>query len=555
MKVHPISVLKHGRKARSKQIIRSNVQFVYPAVRRNGFASEKRTEVWYFRHPLGLWRSPRDLCNENGTSYFLPFNEPEPYNSMNLGGGSQCPTATSREDKSRSKRARPVWTSKHQRNAVLTKNSSQTNANKRMQKLARQIPRRLNPKVVKRRLLPSFQQSPVKDVKYYIGKRQETLVLTEMERFFRETRVNSETRRPFNDRFFIEDRQRLDKYESALAVPSFDEASQRKKEIDDEEEHLRWSSRNLNNNENKTMSRALMAKKLGCGGTAGILSRTLTAPCDRLRILMMTSVDGLGVQGAISTATNGGVSRLWMGNGVNCLKVAPEMSIKLLSFDLVKDKIAQDPTKVSVGERFVAGGVAGVLSQLSIYPMEVVKTRLAMSGPGEINGMADCMRQTFLQGGYRAFYAGVGPSIVGIIPYAAIDLSLNSLLKDICMEYYAQYRKKKHGEMTSSSATALSVPLLLGCGMVSSGTATILTFPLNVIRTKARATGEPFGAVLGMLQSQGWRAFYRGLVPCLAKVLPATSISYAAYEYLGGAWERSMSVALAEDNRKRIEYR
>jgi solute carrier family 25 phosphate transporter 23/24/25/41 len=273
----------------------------------------------------------------------------------------------------------------------------------------------------------------------------------------------------------------------------------------------------------------IVSKKIGCGGAAGCVSRTFTAPMDRIRVIMMTSGERMGIRSALTTATSGGgVSKLWMGNGVNCLKITPEMAIKLLSFDLIKNKIAHDPTNVSASERFMAGGMAGVISQLSIYPLEVVKTRLSIAAPGEVIGMTQCARQTLAQGGYRAFYAGVGPSVVGIIPYAAIDLSLNSILKDFAAEYLQQAKQET------------SVPVLLGCGMASSGTAAVLTFPLNVIRTKAQATGEPVGQVLRMLKSQGWRAFYRGLVPCLAKVLPATSISYATYEYLGGAWDKAV---------------
>jgi solute carrier family 25 phosphate transporter 23/24/25/41 len=94
----------------------------------------------------------------------------------------------------------------------------------------------------------------------------------------------------------------------------------------------------------------LVAKKLGCGGAAGCISRTVTAPIDRIRILMMTSVERLGIQGAVTTATTGGFTKLWMGNGVNCLKITPEMALKLLSFDMIKNQITQDPTNVSVTE-------------------------------------------------------------------------------------------------------------------------------------------------------------------------------------------------------------
>mmetsp|Transcript_28122 Transcript_28122/g.46569 ORF Transcript_28122/g.46569 Transcript_28122/m.46569 type:complete len:519 (-) Transcript_28122:299-1855(-) len=286
-------------------------------------------------------------------------------------------------------------------------------------------------------------------------------------------------------------------------------------------------------NENPSSFVQAASKKLGCGGLAGALSRTMTAPIDRVRVLMMTTsgTEPLGMQRAIAAASTGGYTRLWMGNGVNCLKIAPEVGIKLLAFDSIKNKIAQDPTNVSVAERFFAGGAAGMMAQMTVYPLETLKTRLSGAAAGETLSMTECARKTIAQGGYRALYAGLGPSIVGIIPYAAIDLSLNSVIKEHAAEYLQQAKQES------------SVPLLLGCGMASSGTAAVLTFPLNVIRTKAQVSGDSFGRVVQSLQSQGWRSFYRGLVPCLAKVLPATSISYAAYEYLGGAWDKTTIAA------------
>ena len=269
------------------------------------------------------------------------------------------------------------------------------------------------------------------------------------------------------------------------------------------------------------------AKKIGCGGAAGCLSRTMTAPIDRIRILMMTSGQRLGLQGAFQLATSGGTSimSLFQGNTANCVKIVPEMGIKLFMFDMVKNKVAGDPENVTVSERFLAGGIAGVSSQLSVYPLEVIKTRLSIAAPGEMRGMAGCTRQILAQGGYRALYAGVGPSVLGIMPYAAIDLTINSMLKDLAAN-------KLQAQKCESS-----VPVLLGCGMVSSGTAALVTFPLNVIRTKAQSSGGSFGSVFNSIRVQGWKAFYRGLTPSLIKVLPATSISYAAYEYLGGHWD------------------
>eukprot|EP01060_Flectonema_neradi_P016487 TRINITY_DN23097_c0_g1_i1.p1 TRINITY_DN23097_c0_g1~~TRINITY_DN23097_c0_g1_i1.p1 ORF type:complete len:446 (+),score=61.00 TRINITY_DN23097_c0_g1_i1:71-1408(+) len=270
----------------------------------------------------------------------------------------------------------------------------------------------------------------------------------------------------------------------------------------------------------------MVAKKLICGGIAGCLSRTLTAPIDRVRMLMMTSKNPMGiVQAATAAVTHPkGVRALWVGNGVNCVKITPEMAIKLVTFDVLRKAIAADSDNVTTFERFVAGGTAGAVSQISIYPMEVIRTRLATSPPGTYSSALNCLSQVYGASGYRALYAGLAPSIAGIIPYAAIDLSLNSILKERSAEYLSKQGRE------------VSVPMLLGCGMCSSAVATVVTFPLNVIRTQAQASGAAVSTVLSNMKKEGLRGFYRGLVPCLAKVLPATSISYATYEYLGKHW-------------------
>ena len=276
---------------------------------------------------------------------------------------------------------------------------------------------------------------------------------------------------------------------------------------------------------------AVVVKKLVCGAFAGGFSRTLTAPVDRVRLLMMTSKEPLSILGAFRLAVSHptmGWRALWIGNGVNCAKITPEMSIKLLIFDVLRQHIAADPDNVSTLERLAAGGVAGAVSQGGIYPMEVVRTRLATADPGTYRGIAHCFKEVHRIGGVPALYAGIGPSLAGIIPYAAIDLSLMSILKEAAAAHL------------SARERDVSVPLLLTCGMVSSAVATVATFPLNVIRTRMQATNADVRTVVREVGSEGLRGYYRGLIPCMAKVMPATSLSYTVYEYLGAQWKRRL---------------
>lgn len=68
---------------------------------------------------------------------------------------------------------------------------------------------------------------------------------------------------------------------------------------------------------------------------------------------------------------------------------------------------------------------------------------------------------------------------------------------------------------------------LLAFGSTSGSIGAISVYPLNLVRTRLQASGSPghpqrYSGVLDVavktLERDGWRGFYRGLFPTLAKV-------------------------------------
>lgn len=53
-----------------------------------------------------------------------------------------------------------------------------------------------------------------------------------------------------------------------------------------------------------------------------------------------------------------------------------------------------------------------------------MKTRLALGKTGQYSGVADCARKILQKEGIPAFYKGYLPNMLGIIPYAGIDLAV-----------------------------------------------------------------------------------------------------------------------------------
>ena len=294
------------------------------------------------------------------------------------------------------------------------------------------------------------------------------------------------------------------------------------------------------------------AKKLASGGVAGAVSRSATAPIDRTKTIMqagrLPSSGGIAPVAGASAATSaaprvtlasaaravwheGGWRAFWRGNGANVAKVVPETATKYVAFDILKRQLAKDPGNATVLERFAAGGMAGAAAQTVVYPLEIVKTRVSLSAGG--CSMATVIGGVLRTEGTRGLFKGLTPSLVGIFPYAGIDLMANSVLKDALAAKYAEVGRDP------------GVAELLGCGMASSTSAMLVTYPLNLVRTRLQASGMPGQPTYSgpvecagkILAKEGFAGLYRGLVPNLAKVLPATSVSYAVYDVLS-SWQR-----------------
>lgn len=54
----------------------------------------------------------------------------------------------------------------------------------------------------------------------------------------------------------------------------------------------------------------------------------------------------------------------------------------------------------------------------------MLKTRLTLRKTGQYSGMFDCAKKILKNEGVKAFYKGYIPNILGIIPYAGIDLAI-----------------------------------------------------------------------------------------------------------------------------------
>ncbi|KAK3204111.1 hypothetical protein GRF29_106g1711225 [Pseudopithomyces chartarum] len=300
------------------------------------------------------------------------------------------------------------------------------------------------------------------------------------------------------------------------------------------------------------------------GGIAGIVSRSSTAPLDRLKVYLIAQTNvaeqavadaksgnvfraALNAWRPLAGATKelwqaGGMRSLYAGNGLNVIKVMPESAIKFGAYEAAKRAFAtleghNDPVKIHSWSKFVAGGMAGMVSQFAVYPVDTLKFRMQCETvSGGLHGnrlIIATAKKMWHQGGVAAYYRGIGMGLVGIFPYAALDLGTFEYLKRAVAAHNARKRGcHEEDAMPGGFMTA-------AIGGFSGAFGASVVYPINLLRTRLQSQGtvlhpRTYTGIVDVtrqtLKGEGVRGLFKGLTPNLLKVVPAVSITYVVYD-------------------------
>jgi len=65
-----------------------------------------------------------------------------------------------------------------------------------------------------------------------------------------------------------------------------------------------------------------------------------------------------------------------------------------------------------------------------LYPLDTVRTRLAVSSKGTYSGIFSTLQRIWAEEGFLALYRGIVPNMVGILPYAGVDIMMFEIVKE-----------------------------------------------------------------------------------------------------------------------------
>lgn len=184
------------------------------------------------------------------------------------------------------------------------------------------------------------------------------------------------------------------------------------------------------------------------GGISGAVSKTVTAPIERVKLVIQTQdanpriMSGevpryTGIGNCFTRiASEQGVMAFWRGNGVNIIRYFPTQAFNLAFKDSIKKLFPKYNKNTDFwkffGTQLASGGLAGACSLTIVYPLDYARTRLASdvgTGKKQFNGLADCLKKTAGgKGGVLSLYNGFAPSVAGIIAYRGSQFGLNDTI-------------------------------------------------------------------------------------------------------------------------------
>jgi solute carrier family 25 phosphate transporter 23/24/25/41 len=259
-----------------------------------------------------------------------------------------------------------------------------------------------------------------------------------------------------------------------------------------------------------------VVKDMFIGGAAGIISRTATAPIELYKIQRQNQY--LKDANFRSVLKKEGIRYLWKGNMTNCLRVFPQIATNFSVFERVKKGPYKNIQNETLKNLF-SGATSGVVATIALYPLETIRTRLSLQmNKSHYKGPINAVRKM----NFRSLYSGLGISIMGFGPFNALNF----------MFFYKYKELLKQQQVDDKLVKFIA-------GGLSGMSALTITYPTDLLRKHYQMSGFNsdvpkyngiFDGFRTIVQKEGIKGLYRGLVPSYVRIFPCLGIQFWCLE-------------------------
>ncbi|KAE8382274.1 mitochondrial carrier domain-containing protein [Aspergillus bertholletiae] len=284
-------------------------------------------------------------------------------------------------------------------------------------------------------------------------------------------------------------------------------------------------------------------RSLAAGAAGGVCAVVVGHPFDLVKVRLQTAEKGV-YSGAIdvvkrTVAREGLVRGLYAGVSAPLVGVTPMFAVSFWGYDVGKTLVGKvsevrmenNTPQYTIGQISAAGFFSAIPMTLITAPFERVKVLLQIQGqnpppPGQkpkYSGGLDVVRQLYKEGGVRSVFRGSAMTLARDGPGSAA--------------YFAAYEYIKRSltpkDANGNATGQLSMPAVLAAGGAAGIAMWIPVFPVDTIKSRLQsAPGKPTigGTIRTVYASGGFKAFFPGFGPALARAVPANAATFAGVE-------------------------
>ncbi|KAL8696021.1 MAG: hypothetical protein Q9201_007862 [Fulgogasparrea decipioides] len=302
-------------------------------------------------------------------------------------------------------------------------------------------------------------------------------------------------------------------------------------------------------------------RSFAAGGVGGVCAVLVGHPFDLVKVRLQTAEKGV-YTGAVdvvrkTVAREGLMRGLYAGVSAPLVGVTPMFAVSFWGFDVGKSLVrtfSSPPSSSStpsgtntsvrtqpftIAQISLAGFFSAIPMTLITAPFERVKVLLQIQGqkplsPGQkpkYSSGLDVVRQLYAEGGIRSVFRGSAMTLARDGPGSAA--------------YFATYEYIKRALTPKDADGNLSGELSLTAVMTAGGAAGVAmwipVFPIDTVKSRLQsAEGRPTigGTVRGLWRSGGFRAFFPGMGPAMARAVPANAATFLGVELAHKAFDK-----------------
>lgn len=231
-----------------------------------------------------------------------------------------------------------------------------------------------------------------------------------------------------------------------------------------------------------------------------------------------------------------GVGGLYAGISAPLVAVVPAFAIAFASYEFAKNRIRQqnsydsDDFSLTMSQTALAGGFSGIPLALVVGPTERIKCLMQMyPNQPSYSTFGKTVHTVYSQGGISSVMRGTMMTVIRDVPGNAAYFATYESLKRL----FARYSNDFGGSVSSTSTVSITSTILAG-GLA--GVANwIVAIPFDVVKSRWQ-NSEPGqhrnvrAVVNHLLQTEGPKAFFRGLTPALLRAFPANAACFLGAE-------------------------